>query len=71
MALNSAIKIERLILKEEATWEGIHSLNTAKYLENMLIQEKPHIKHIKDYMEQTYLKTWPQHHALVMISSNH
>ena len=32
---NTAAKIRTLILTEEATWEGIHALNGAKYLENM------------------------------------
>ena len=33
--LNAAVKIRTLILAEEATWEGIHALNGAKYMENM------------------------------------
>ena len=33
--LNTAVKIRTLILTEEATLEGIHALNGAKYLENM------------------------------------
>jgi len=39
-ALNSAVKVKGLILKEQTTWEGIHALNAAKYLENMSIRAK-------------------------------
>ena len=60
--LNLEMKVKGLILKEEAIREGFHTINTSKYLENMSIRaKKPHIKHIKDYMELTYLKTWLQH----------
>ena len=34
-ALNMAVKIKGLILQEETTWEGIHALKAAKYIENM------------------------------------
>ena len=39
-ALNSAVKVKGLILKEQTTWEGIHALNAAKYLESMSIRAK-------------------------------
>ena len=32
---NTVEKMRTLILTEEATWEGIHALNGAKYLDNM------------------------------------
>ena len=39
-ALNMAVKIKGLILQEETTWEGIHALKAAKYIENMSIRAK-------------------------------
>ena len=34
------MKIKGLILKEESTWEGIHVLNAAKYIEKISLRAK-------------------------------
>ncbi len=53
--LNTKVKIRTIILIEEAIWEGIHTLNGAKYLENMSRRARQAtINAYKNYLEEIW-----------------